>query len=180
MYKSPFAPPFSPGSPSPLNTIVWFSSIPAGIFTETLTCFLIIPFPLQSTQGSGIISPVPLQFVQGLTVCICPNIVVCVCFICPVPWHIEQVCFLVPGFAPSPWQVWQVSFLVKVICFSVPKKDSSKVMSKLARKSAPCLGPLLCLALVLPPKPPPKNEENISPRSPKSPKPSNPPEEEYE
>ena len=52
MYKSPFAPPFSPGSPSPLSTIVWFSSIPAGILTDILTDFLTVPFPLQSTHGS--------------------------------------------------------------------------------------------------------------------------------
>lgn len=41
-------------------------------------------------------------------------------------------------------------------------------------KSAPLRGPLLFVEEFLPPKPPPKIDEKISPKSPKSPKPSNP------
>ena len=175
MYKSPLSPPFSPGSPSPLNTIVWFSSIPAGIFTDIRTCLFTFPFPLQSTQGSGITSPVPWQFVQVLTVCIWPSIVVCICLIWPVPPQTVHFVFFVPGFAPSPWQVEQVSFLVILTYLSVPKNASSKLISKSYLKSAPFLGPLLaCLELLPPENPPPKNEEKISPKSPKSLNPSNP------
>ena len=45
-------------------------------------------------------------------------------------------------------------------------------MSKLTFKSAPFLVPLELLPLD---EPPPKNEENISPKSPKSPKSEKPP-----
>lgn len=48
-----------------------------------------------------------------------------------------------------------------------------KVMLMLYFKSLPFLGPFLVLAL-LPPNPPPKNDEKISPKSPKSENPSNP------
>ena len=80
-----------------------------------------------------------------------------------------------PGFVPSPWQVEQVSFLFILIYLSVPKKASSKLISKSYLKSAPFLGPWLDFAEVLPPEnPPPKKDEKISPKSPKSLNPSKP------
>ena len=173
-YKSPFGPPFSPGSPSPRNTIVWLSSTPAGILTDNLTWLRTVPFPLQVSQASLMIFPVPWQLVQVLMVCICPKIVVCTCFIWPLPWQTLQVSGCVPGLLPSPWQVWQVSLRLIVTYLSVPKKDSSKLISKSYCKSVPFLGPFCLVPPRLPPKPPPKKEEKISPKSPKSLNPSKP------
>ena len=180
MYKSPLGPPFSPGSPSPLNTTVWLSSIPAGIFTLILACFLTVPFPLQLSQGSFITSPVPWQFVHVLVVCIWPSIVFWTCLTVPVPLHTEHFDTVVPGFAPVPLHIEHVSGLVTSISFSTPKNASSNVISIFKFKSAPLRGPLDCALEELVLAPPPKNDENMSPKSPKSENPSNPFEELYE
>lgn len=66
------------------------------------------------------------------------------------------------------------SSLVSTISLSTPKNACSNVISICTFKSEPFLGPLCLLEEVLPPNPPPKNEEKISPKSPKSPNPSNP------
>lgn len=123
--------------------------------------------------------PSPLHVGQVFVVCICPSIVDTTCFILPVPLQALQVSIVVPGFAFVPWQVEHSSSLDIEISFSTPKYDSSKVMFILYFKSLPFLGPFLVLVEVLPPNPPPKKDENISPRSPKSENPSNP-EVEYE
>ena len=174
MYKSPLGPPFSPGSPSPLNTTVWLLSIPAGILTFILACFLTVPFPLQLSQGSFIISPVPWHAVQVLLVCICPSIVFWTCLTVPVPLHVGHFVTDVPGLAPEPWQILQVSGLVIDISFSTPKKASSNVMSIFKLRSAPFLGPRWACALAPVLAPPPKIDENMSPKSPKSENPSKP------
>ena len=174
IYKSPLGPPFLPGSPSPLNTTVWLSSIPAGIFTFILGCFLTVPFPLQFSQGSFIISPVPWHALQGLVVCICPNIVLWTCVTWPVPWHVGHLIGDVPGLAPFPWHTEHSSSLVITISFSTPINACSNVKSSLTFKSAPFVGPCFLDDEVLPPNPPPNIEENISPKSPKSPKLSKP------
>ena len=62
MYKSPFAPPRVPGSPSPLKTIDWSLSIPAGILIFNLACFLTVPFPWQISQGFGISCKPPDEY----------------------------------------------------------------------------------------------------------------------
>ena len=171
IYKSPFGPPLLPGSPSPLSTTVWPSSIPSGIFTFILADSLTVPFPLQSWHGSFIIFPSPPQFEQTFWVDICPNGVVTTCFIFPVPLHTWQVIGFVPGFAPVPWQCSHFLFLFMLIVFSTPLYDSSKVISRFSFKSAPFLGPFLFLV------PPPKAAEKISPKlpNPKSSNPENPP-----
>ena len=99
--------------------------------------------------------------------------VVCICLIVPVPWHILQVSTLVPGFAPFPWHTSHVSSLVIIISFSTPVYASSKVISIFTFKSAPFVGDFL-LVLEEFPNPPPKNDEKMSPKSPKSLNPSNP------
>ena len=59
----------------------------------------------------------------------------------------------------------QVSLRLIVTYLSVPKKDSSKLISKSYCKSVPFLGPFCLLPPRLPPKPPPKKEEKISPKA---------------
>jgi hypothetical protein len=100
------------------------SSMPAGIFTSSVFCFLILPWPWQVVQGSGMILPVPRQCGQ-------------VCCTLKKPWRIctvplpcrWQVLALVPGLAPVPWQVSQSSQLGMRICASLPRAASSSVIS---------------------------------------------------
>ena len=61
MYKSPGGPPLVPGSPLPVERMRMPSSMPAGIFTSSVFCFLSLPWPWQVVQGSGMILPVPRQ-----------------------------------------------------------------------------------------------------------------------
>ena len=120
-------------------------------------------------QTSFITFPVPWQFEQVVWTLICPNSVVWTCVTVPFPPHTEQVSGCVPGFAPVPEQVGHSSFLVMFICLLVPEYASSKVKFTLHFKSAPFLGPFVCLEDLPPPNP------NKSPKSPNiSPNPSNP------
>ena len=121
IYKSPLGPPFVPGSPSPLNTTCWLFSIPAGIFTFILGCFLTVPFPLQLSHTSVITSPVPWHLLQVLVDWTWPNIVFCTCVTWPVPLQSGHFIGLVPGFAPVPWHTSQVSFLVLLFLFLLLK-----------------------------------------------------------
>ena len=84
-----------------------------------------------------------------------------------------------PFFAPFPSQSSHFTFLLILNSFVTPLKASSKDIVILASKSFPFLGALGLAVLDedLPPNPPPKNDEKISPKStsPKSPeKPENP------
>ena len=63
---------------------------------------------------------------------------------------------------------------VITISFSTPENACSNVISIRTFKSAPLRGPLCLAEAPLPPNPPPKMEEKISPKSPKSPNPSKP------
>ena len=103
MKRSPDGPPFWPGSPLPVERMRWPSSMPAGILISSVFCFLILPWPLQVVQGSGMILPVPWQCGQFCCTLkkpwrICTT---------PWPWQVEQVLALVPGLAPLPLQVSQ-------------------------------------------------------------------------
>jgi hypothetical protein len=91
MNKSPFSPPFLPGSPSPLNTTVCSLSIPAGILTLSLAWFLTTPLPEQSGHTSLITFPSPLHLSHVVLTCVVPKIVFCTLVIYPVPLHLSHV-----------------------------------------------------------------------------------------
>ena len=61
-YKSPLAPPLVPASPFPASLILVPSSTPFGIVTETFFVVCLFPWPLQSTQGLVISSPLPAHW----------------------------------------------------------------------------------------------------------------------
>ena len=115
-----------PGSPLPVERMRMPSSMPAGIFTSSVFWRLILPWPLQVVQGSGMILPVPRQW--GQVCCtlkkpwrICTE---------PLPPQVVQVLGLVPGLAPLPWQVSQLSQLGMRICASLPLAASSREISR--------------------------------------------------
>ena len=59
IYKSPLQAPLCPGSPSPEIRILVPVSTPAGIETEIVFCYLILPVPLHFKQGFFIEEPSP-------------------------------------------------------------------------------------------------------------------------
>jgi len=101
------------------------SSMPAGIFTSSVLLFLILPWPWQVAQGSGMILPLPWQVGQ---VCCTLKKPWRICT-APAPWQVVQVIGLVPGFAPVPLQVPQSSQLGMRIWASLPSAASSSVIS---------------------------------------------------
>ena len=101
------------------------SLMPAGIFTSSVFCFLILPAPLQAVQGSGMILPLPWQCGQACWMLKKPWRM---CTL-PAPLQVVQVLALVPGLAPLPLQVSQLSQLGTRICVSLPKAASSSVIS---------------------------------------------------
>src|SRR3989344_2507565 len=105
MYRSPGGPPLVPGSPLPVERMRMPSSMPAGIFTSNVFCFLSLPWPWQVVHGSGMILPVPRQCGQ---VCCTLKKPWRICTV-PAPWQVPQVLALVPGLAPLPWQVAPLS-----------------------------------------------------------------------
>ena len=115
----------TPGSPLPLLRMRMPLSIPAGIFTSSVFCFLILPWPWQLVQGSGMILPEPWQCGQ---VCCTLKKPWRICTT-PLPPQVVQVLLLVPGLAPVPWQVSQSSQLGMRICAFLPLAASSSVMS---------------------------------------------------
>jgi hypothetical protein len=93
-------PPLVPGSPLPVLRMRMPPSMPAGILTSSVFCFLILPWPWQAVQGSGMTLPVPRQV--GQVCCtlkkpwrICTE---------PEPLQVAQVLTWVPGLAPLPLQ----------------------------------------------------------------------------
>src|SRR6218665_813818 len=105
MYRSPGGPPLVPCSPLPVLRMRMPPSMPAGILTSSVFCFLILPWPWQVMQGSGMILPVPRQCGQ-------------VCCTLKTPWRlctvptapqVPQTLALVPGLAPLPWQATEPS-----------------------------------------------------------------------
>ena len=125
MYRSPGGPPLVPGSPLPVLRMRMPSSMPAGIFTSSVFCFLSLPWPEQVVQGSGMILPVPRQCGQ---VCCTLKKPWRICTV-PLPVQVVQVLALVPGLAPLPWQVSQLSHEGMRICASLPRAASSRVIS---------------------------------------------------
>ena len=125
MNKSPGGPPLVPGSPLPALRMRMPSSMPAGILTSRVFCFLTLPWPWQVTHGSGMILPVPRQCGQ---VCCTLKKPWRICT-WPWPWQVAQVLAVVPGLAPVPWQVSHSSQLGMRNCESLPLAASSRVIS---------------------------------------------------
>src|SRR4029450_12583533 len=103
------------------------SSTPAGIFTDSVLCFLMRPAPRQVTHGSVTCLPVPWHVGQGCWMgkkpCDRGNV--------PGPWHVSHVLWEVPGFAPEPLQVSHVSIVGMRILVSVPRAACSRLTSRL-------------------------------------------------
>ena len=87
IYKSPLPAPLCPGSPSPENLILVPVSTPAGIVTEIVFCFLILPVPLHFRQEFYIKEPSPPHAVQGRSFEKNPDVDLTF----PCPLHEEQV-----------------------------------------------------------------------------------------
>ncbi|MNT40441.1 hypothetical protein D3C72_1767560 [compost metagenome] len=133
MYRSPGGPPFWPGSPLPAERMRMPSSIPAGMFTSSVFCDLMRPWPWQARQGSGMTLPVPRQCGQACCTAKKPWRICTV----PLPWQVEQVLTWVPGLAPLPWQVSHSSHEGILICAFLPLAASSSVMSIAYDRSLP-------------------------------------------
>ncbi len=116
-----------PASPSPLSRIRSSWSTPAGIFTDSVLCFLIRPAPWQVGHGSGTTLPVPWHCGQVCWIEKKP----CDTRTSPRPWQVGQVCGFVPGFAPLPWHVPHSSIVGMRIFTSVPRAASSSDNSRL-------------------------------------------------
>ncbi|EWS65260.1 hypothetical protein Y695_01488 [Hydrogenophaga sp. T4] len=99
--------------------------MPAGILISSVFCFLILPWPWQLVQGSGMILPLPWQVGQ---VCCTLKKPWRICT-WPWPWQVEQVLTLVPGLAPVPLQLSQSSHDGILICASLPVAASSRLIS---------------------------------------------------
>src|SRR3990170_2774961 len=137
MYRSPEGPFLSPYSPSPDKRSLEPVSTPAGIFTVRGVVLLVLPAPMHSAHGSFITEPAPWQEGQVLATLKNP----CWNLTCPAPRQVEQATGVVPGFAPEPPQVLHATVLGTLTVFSVPKADSSNVISRSNRRSAPLSGP---------------------------------------
>ena len=116
-----------PASPSPVSRIRSSWSTPAGIFTDSVLCFLMRPAPWQAVQGSGITLPVPWQVGQVCWIEKKP----CDTRTSPRPLQLPQVLACVPGLAPVPLQVSQDSIVGTRIFASVPRAASSSESSRL-------------------------------------------------
>jgi hypothetical protein len=114
-----------PGSPLPVLRIRMPPSMPAGILTSSVFCFLIRPWPWQAMQGSGMTLPAPRQVGQVCCTLKKPWRI----WTAPAPAQVPQVLTWVPGLAPDPWQVSQDSQLGMRIWASLPRAASSSVIS---------------------------------------------------
>jgi hypothetical protein len=97
---------------------------------------LICPAPLQVVQGSVMMVPLPRQVPQVFETLKKP----CWNLIWPVPLQLEQATGCLPSFDPEPRHEEQLSHLGILIFFSVPKADSSRLISRSYRRSLPLAG----------------------------------------
>ena len=103
-------------------------STPGGMLTESLRVWRTWVRPWQVWQGVAMVSPLPWQVGQVVTLTIEPRKVWRTWRTSPLPLQVAQRTGVVPGSAPLPRQVGQVSWRVTCTSFSAPAMLSSKLM----------------------------------------------------
>src|SRR5271167_4832899 len=116
-----------PASPSPLRRMRVPSSTPAGTLTDSVRSRVTRPEPPQRSHGLSIVWPRPWHVGQVLSIAKNP----CCARTRPWPAQVLQVVGFDPAFAPEPEQVSQVSEVGSLIVAVLPRKASSRVISRL-------------------------------------------------
>ncbi len=161
-YRSPEAPPFSPGAPLPASRMRWPSLTPEGMRVLTVRVLVPRPEPWHVVQGSSTTSPRPRHSGQGSVKAKPPALRAK----WPEPSHVGQIRGTVPDLAPVPWHTGHGASPVRRSGIVTPSSASSKDSETSDSTSAPrrpCRG----RPVVPPPPEPPRlnRPPKMSPRS---------------
>lgn len=150
--------PRMPASPLPRTVTVWPEWTPAGILTSTVSLEGVRPWPSQVSHGLSTTLPEPPHWGHTPCDCIWPKIVCCTWTTTPLPWQRGQVFSLPPSATPVPLQSSHGARRSYEIVLVHPAAASASEIWSLAAMSRP----RVCVAVLEPPRPPPKNESKMS------------------